>query len=116
MVVCLKLAFVADCAPVQVPHIVNGSMMLGAIIMFGIVLPIAKSHAGVWYPPHSELSSSKDVRGPYVSPQTAACSQAVKCLQTDGLAPHLQHALQFEEHSHGIQELGRAQPLALLAM
>ena len=43
----------------------NGSMMLGAILMFGIILPIAKTHEGDWYPNTSELSSSKDVRGPY---------------------------------------------------
>ena len=55
------------------PHIVNGSMMLGAILMFGIVLPIAKSHEGVWYPDSSDLSSSKDVRGPYVSPEVQQC-------------------------------------------
>ncbi len=47
------------------PHIVNASMMLGAIIMFGIILPIANQHAGVWYPPKSTWSNAKDVRGTY---------------------------------------------------
>lgn len=40
-------------------------MMLGAIIMFGIILPVANQHAGVWYPPKSTWSNSKDVRGTY---------------------------------------------------
>jgi len=40
-------------------------MMLGAIIMFGIILPIANQHAGVWYPPKSTWSNAKDVRGTY---------------------------------------------------
>ena len=44
---------------------VNASMMLGAIIMFGIILPIANKHNGVWYPPKSTWSNSKDVRGTY---------------------------------------------------
>ncbi len=43
----------------------NASMMLGAIIMFGIILPIANQHAGVWYPPKSTWSNAKDVRGTY---------------------------------------------------
>ena len=49
----------------QVPHAVNASMMLGAIIMFGIILPVADQHSGVWYPPKSTWSSSKDVKGTY---------------------------------------------------
>ncbi|KAL0033062.1 hypothetical protein WJX79_000741 [Trebouxia sp. C0005] len=48
-----------------VPHAVNASMMLGAIIMFGIILPVANQHSGDWYPPKSTWSNSKDVRGTY---------------------------------------------------
>ena len=33
--------------------------------MFGIILPIANQHAGVWYPPKSTWSNPKDVRGTY---------------------------------------------------
>lgn len=40
-------------------------MMLGAIVVYGIVLPVANKHAGDWYPPSDELTGSKDVRGPY---------------------------------------------------
>lgn len=40
-------------------------MMLGAIIMFGIILPVANQHAGDWYPPKSTWSNAKDVRGTY---------------------------------------------------
>lgn len=44
---------------------VNASMMLGAILMFGIILPVANKHNGDWYPPKSTWSNSKDVRGTY---------------------------------------------------
>ena len=33
--------------------------------MFGIILPIADKHDGVWYPPKKTWSNSKDVRGTY---------------------------------------------------
>ncbi|DBB04564.1 TPA: hypothetical protein ACH3X1_012644 [Trebouxia sp. C0004] len=48
----------------ELTHVGVG-MLLGAIIMFGIILPVANQHAGVWYPPKSTWSNSKDVRGTY---------------------------------------------------
>ena len=81
----------------QVPHIVNGSMMLGAILMFGIILPIAKTHEGDWYPKMSELSSSKDVRGPYAYQVPSACLAPLLLVLT--CSTELQHAAALDLHS-----------------
>ena len=43
-----------------VPHIVNWSMLLGAVISWGIMWPLLKQKAGDWYPAGL---SSKDLKG-----------------------------------------------------
>lgn len=63
-----KNTFFFDFSPTYVgcglicPHIVNCSVLLGAIISWGFLWPFISQHAGVWYP--ADLSSN-DFKGLY---------------------------------------------------
>ena len=48
--ICMLAGFEVVCHDLaQVPPLIAWSMMLGAIVLNGIALPIAKSKAGDWY-------------------------------------------------------------------
>lgn len=53
------------------PHIVNVSVLLGAIVSWGLMWPLIKNHEGDWYP--ADLKSY-DFKGLYGYKVTSAVS------------------------------------------
>ncbi|CAL9247817.1 unnamed protein product [Arabidopsis halleri] len=45
------------------PHLVNCSVLLGAIISWGFLLPFISQHAGDWYPTDFEANDFKGLNG-----------------------------------------------------
>lgn len=52
------------------PHIVNLSLLFGAVISWGIMWPLIEKHKGNWYPADLPESSMRGLNGYKVSPDT----------------------------------------------
>lgn len=50
------------------PHIVNLSLLFGAVISWGIMWPLIEKHKGHWYPADLPESSMRGLNGYKVSP------------------------------------------------
>ena len=61
------------------PHIVNVSMMLGAILSWGALWPLLATKAGDWFPAGLSEHDFKGLFGYKASPCPQHCQQEAEC-------------------------------------